>query len=150
MRFHFLLLPVSVVVAFNLVCLAEERHENFDQDPAWEGHNNRASVPEPQGVRQDFGYSKIYMTEHVRPRFDFGFSPTRFAGGERAGELGGVIFRGDCRYSDRLAYYGDRLETVALDKPLRAAGKVALRRGVSDSTVLLGFFHSEDSIAVST
>ncbi|MDA1054740.1 MAG: hypothetical protein O3C40_30300 [Planctomycetota bacterium] len=362
MRFHFLLLPVSVVVASTLVCLAEERHENFDREPAWEGHNNRASVPEPQRVRQDFGYSKTqhaggasagevggfltpaaesayyakpiasatfndrlqasgtlacvgsqfhvllgffnsktvnewrtpnslvlrlygrgevfyayveyatarwraggdspggfattndpatgksqlqgfaargkphtwsltydpngnagggsltvtiddqtavclldpnhkqdgatfdrfgllnipksydqggevwiddvsingqqenfnadpsweavgnrrtYTTEHVRPRFDFGFSPTRFAGGERAGELGGVIFRGDCRYSDRLAYYGDRLETVTLDKPLRAAGKVAMRRGVSDSTVLLGFFHCEDSIAVS-
>ena len=109
------------------------RKENFDVDPRWEAVGNR----------------RTYVTEHVRPRFDFGFSPTHFAGGERAGELGGVIFRGDCRYPDRLAYYGDRLETVTLDKPLWASGKVAMRRGVSDSTVLLGFFHSKDSVAVS-
>src|SRR5207248_2162666 len=30
----------------------------------------------------------------------------------------------------------------------KASGKVALRRGVSDSTTLLGFYHSEDSLAV--
>lgn len=107
--------------------------ETFDADPHWEGVGNR----------------KSYITRHVRPRFDFGFSPTHFAGGQRAGELGGVVFRGDCRYPDRLAYYGDRLETLTLDKPLRAAGKVALRRGVSDSTVLFGFFYSEDSVRVS-
>jgi hypothetical protein len=107
--------------------------ENFNTDPGWEAVGNR----------------RTYTTEHVRPRFDFGFSATNFAGGERAGEFGGVIFRGDCRYPDRLAYCGDRLETLSLDKPLRAAGKVALRRGVSDSTVLLGFFHSQDSIAFS-
>ena len=109
------------------------RPESFDDDPGWEAVGNR----------------RTYTTDHVRPRFDFGFSPTHFAVGERAGELGGVIFRGDCRYPDRLAYYGDRLETLSLDKPIRAAGKVAMRRGVSDSTVLLGFFHSKKSVAVS-
>jgi hypothetical protein len=47
-----------------------------------------------------------------------------------------------------LAAYGDRLKTLTLDKPLRTSGKVALRRGVSDSTTLLGFYHSQDSLAV--
>jgi len=62
--------------------------------------------------------------------------------------LGGLVFRGDCRFKDRLAAYGDRLKPLTLDQPLRASGKVALRRGVSDSTTLLGFYHSEDSLAV--
>lgn len=105
--------------------------DGFAADPGWEGVGNR----------------REYETAEVRPRFDFGFSPTRHAGGAAAGELGGLVFRGDCRYKDRLAAYGDRLKPLSLDAPLRASGKVALRRGVSDSTTLLGFYHSEDSLA---
>ena len=37
---------------------------------------------------------------------------------------------------------------MALDRPLRAAGTIALRRAVSDSTTLLGFYHSRKSLAV--
>ena len=107
--------------------------DDFARDPQWEGVGNR----------------REYQTADVRPRFDFGYSPTRHAGGKGAGELGGLVFRGDCRYKDRLAAYGDRLATLTLDKPLKASGKVALRRGVSDSTTLLGFYHSEDSLEVS-
>lgn len=107
--------------------------EDFGSDPSWVAQGNRTT----------------YTTYSVRPRFDFGFSQTHFAGGKRPGELGGVIFRGDNRFADRLAYYGDRLPTLTADKPLSAAGKVSMRRGVSDSTSLIGFFHSEDSIAVS-
>src|SRR5262249_22627118 len=40
-----------------------------------------------------------------------------------------------------------RLDELTLDKPLRAAGRVCQRRGVTDSTVLLGFYHSKDSLA---
>jgi hypothetical protein len=107
--------------------------ENFNNDPGWEARGNR----------------RTYTTDSVRPRFDFGFSKTQFAEGKNSGELGGVVFRGDNRYPDRLAYYGDRLDSLTLDKPLRASGKVSLRRGVSDSTSLIGFFHSQDSVAVS-
>jgi hypothetical protein len=107
--------------------------ESFDRDPGWDARDNR----------------RTYTTHSVRPRFDFGYSRTHHAGGERPGELGGEIFRGDCRVANKLAHYGDRLETLTLDKPLRAGGKVALRRAVSDSTVLIGFFHSQDSTAVS-
>ncbi len=106
--------------------------EEFGADPGWEGRNNR----------------RTYQTEDVRPRFDFGFSPTNYAGGAGPGELGGLVFRGDCRFPARMACYGDRLNTLTLDKPLRASGKVCLRRGVSDSTTLLGFYHSRDSMAV--
>src|SRR5581483_7346134 len=45
-----------------------------------------------------------------------------------------------------MASYADRLAEVTLDKPLHASGAVCLRRGVTDSTVLLGFFHSRDSM----
>lgn len=108
--------------------------EAFDRDPYWDQRNNR----------------RTYTTTLVRPRFDFGYSLTHFAGGQDRGEIGGVIFRGDCRYADRMASYADRLDELTLAKPLRAAGTVSLHRGVSDSTVLIGFFHSSDSMAVNS
>lgn len=106
------------------------RTERFTEDPRWDGRNNR----------------RVYETQNVRPRFDFGYSLTRFAGGKAAGELGGLTFRGDCRYPDRMAYYGDAVGPLTLEKPLRASGRLAMRRGVTDSTALFGFFHSEDSM----
>ncbi len=107
--------------------------DDFSQDPKWDALGNR----------------RTYLTNSVRPRFDFGFSDTRFAGGAGQGELGGVVFRGDNRYPERMAYYGDRLDPLTLARPLRASGKVGLRRGVSDSTTLIGFFHSKKSVEVS-
>jgi hypothetical protein len=106
--------------------------EEFGRDPHWEESGNR----------------RTYETRNVRPRFDFGFTPTHYAGGKAAGELGGLFFRGDCRYGERLAAYGDRLGPLTLDRPLRASGKVCLRRGVTDSTTLLGFYHSAHSRSV--
>src|SRR5439155_10737340 len=46
------------------------------------------------------------------------------------------------------ASYADRLSELSLEKSLRASGRVCLKRGVTDSTVLIGFFHSVDSMAV--
>jgi hypothetical protein len=106
--------------------------DHLDRHTGWEGLNNR----------------KTYDTTDIRPRFDFGYSPTQHAGGIASGELGGLVFRGDCRFKNKLASYGDRLSTLTLDKPLKASGKVALRRGVTDSTTLLGFYHSQDSLEV--
>jgi hypothetical protein len=106
--------------------------EDFTRDPGWDALGNR----------------RTYETAVVRPRFDFGYSPTRHAGGRGEGELGGLVFRGDCRFPERMAYYADRLGGLTLEKPLRASGRVSLRRGVTDSAVLLGFFHSKDSVEV--
>jgi hypothetical protein len=103
--------------------------ETFTRDPLWQGLGNR----------------RTYETTNIRPRFDFGFSATRFAGGASAGELGGLIFRGDIRFPDRMAHYGDRVGPLLLDRSLRASGKIALRRAVSDSTTLLGFYHATRS-----
>lgn len=64
--------------------------------------------------------------------------------------VAGHTFRGDSRLEfngRRMAYYGDRLnETLALNQLPHADGKVALRRGVSDSTTLIGCFHSTGSV----
>ena len=94
------------------------------------------------------GNRETYSTTDVRPHGNFGFSQTHFAAGAGAGELGGLIFRGDCRYKYRMAAYGDRLEALDLQTSLHASGKIALCQGVSDSAVLIGFYHSKDSLTV--
>ena len=104
--------------------------ESFDKDPGWEAIQNR----------------RTYTTSIIRPRFDFGYSPTRHAGGKQSGEMGGLIFRGDGRYPHMMAFYGDRLEELDMSRPLKAAGKVSLRRAVTDSDILLGFFHATHSL----
>ncbi|MBI2927633.1 MAG: hypothetical protein HYY24_18205 [Verrucomicrobia bacterium] len=106
-----------------------ERHR-FEEDPHWGGSINR----------------RTFTTRDIRPWFDFGFSPTHFARGKATGELGGLVFRGDGRSPDLLAFYGGRLEPLDLTRPLKASGKVALLRAVSDSDTLIGFFHSEHSL----
>lgn len=103
----------------------------LDRDPEWEGRGNR----------------KEFDSVQVRPRFDFGYSPTHFAGGERAGEIGGTVYRGDGRYPARMAYYGGRIGQLSPAQPLHAEGRIALYRGVSDSTTLFGYFHAVDSTA---
>jgi hypothetical protein len=109
-------------------------HE-FTSDPGWNGLNNH----------------NTYQSPNVRPRFDFGYSPaTNHAGGQAAGEIGGHTFRGDSRLEfngNRMAYYGDQLnETLSLEQPMHAEGVIGFHRGVSDSTTLIGFFHSADSV----
>jgi hypothetical protein len=108
------------------------KREDFSRDPGWESLGNRTT----------------FRTANIRPLFDFGFSATQHAGGRGQGELGGLVFRGDCRYPERLAAYGDRLEELSLAAPLRASGRVSLHRGVSDSTSLFGFYNSRSSLQV--
>lgn len=105
---------------------------DLSRDPGWVGHGNRAT----------------YESVDIRPRFDFGFSATNFAGGAKPGEFGGLFFRGDCREAHRLAAYGAPTEPLTLSKPLRASGRISLRRGVTDSTTLFGFYHGEKSLEV--
>src|SRR5207244_4417514 len=86
-------------VFFDDISINGQPADALDTDPQWEGHNNR----------------KTWESRVVRPRFDFGYSPdTNFAGGKGKGELGGVIFRGDCRYPDRISCYGDRIGPITL------------------------------------
>jgi hypothetical protein len=103
---------------------------DFSKDPGWDELNNR----------------RTYTTKDTRPRFDFGWSASHHAGGLKAGELGGLIFRGDCREPARMAAYGDRLAPLNLNMPLKARGKVAVLRAISDSTASIGFYHSKYSM----
>jgi hypothetical protein len=108
------------------------KRETFDNDPNWDAKDNR----------------RTYPTRSVRPRFDFGYSDTNFAGGKSKGEIGGQTFRGDCRYGERLACYGDAVGPLKLDRPIKASGKIALTRGVTDSTALFGFYNARSSMEV--
>jgi hypothetical protein len=103
---------------------------HFRDDPRWDGLGNR----------------RTYESTIVRPRFDFGWNPTHWARGKAAGELGGLVFRGDCREPHRMAAYGDRLATLTLNTPLYARGKVCMIRGVTDSTASIGFYNSKWSL----
>ena len=109
--------------------------QSFNSNPGWDQRNSRTN----------------YISTNVRPRFDFGYSAgSNFAGGQSGGEIGGHTFRGDSRIEfngTRMAYYGARLtDTLTLNHSLHAEGKVAFRRGVSDSTTLIGFFHATNSM----
>lgn len=106
--------------------------QDLRTDPKWDALRNFASYPSLE----------------VRPLLDMGYSPTQFAGGASPGEFGGRFFRGDCRDGEKLGYYGAPLERLCLDQPLRASGRLAFRRGVSDSTSLFGFFDSRASVEV--
>lgn len=105
---------------------------DFSADPKWEERNNR----------------RTYITTDTRPRFDFGWSSTHHARGKKAGELGGLIFRGDCREPARMGSYGDKIGTIKTSGVIEARGKVAMIRGITDATASIGFYHSEHSTKV--
>ena len=109
-----------------------EESFDFTKDPVWDGMNNR----------------RTYETWQVRPNFNFGWSPTHVAEGEKAGEMGGLVYRGECLDPEQMAHYGDRLEPLSLETPLVARGKVCVTRAVTDSSASIGFYHSERSMLV--
>jgi hypothetical protein len=89
---------------------------------------------------------RTYTSTIVRPRFDFGYSchtPRRRAWIRRNGRS---------RLPRRWALSGKDgllrapLKELTLRHPLKASGKVSLRRAVTDSDVLFGFFHAEHSL----
>jgi hypothetical protein len=93
----------------------------FDEDPKWVGTGNDVE----------------FQDRALRPLHDFGFSPTRFAGGRATGEIGGLVWR-----DERPAYYADRVGPLSLDDRLSASGKVAFTAAGSDSAVYVGWFDS--------
>ena len=103
---------------------------DFSADPKWDAFGNRRS----------------YVTSDTRPRFNFGWTNTHHAKGKMPGELGGLIFRGDCREPARMAAYGDRIGTLTLKTPLRVRGRVCMIRGVTDSTASIGFYNAASSM----
>lgn len=90
----------------------------FSYDPGWIGFRNRLLPRERRPVSQDFGYRV-----------------TQRAGGEAAGEIGGIVQR-----SPTPAYYAHRIATRTLDDSLHASGKLAVPIAEDASGVMVGWF----------
>ena len=96
--------------------------QNFDEDPGWEGVNNRVEA-ENDGptIKQDFGYKP---------------NPHAGAGAPR-GEIGGVIWR-----TRTPAYYAMKLKPLGLSNAISASGKLVIMPGKHDGEAYVGFFNS--------
>jgi hypothetical protein len=94
--------------------------QDFTHDPHWDGSGNRVT----------------YKTTKMGGAHDFGFSNTRYAGGQ-PGEVGGTFWR-----SGQYAYYADRVGPLTLEDRLEASGKVVLQVGAPDSDMFIGWFAS--------
>lgn len=91
--------------------------EHFDNDPGWEGHNNRVMPKVIKTVRQDFGYTA-----------------TNFAG-KAKGEIGGTIWRSSTRAS-----YAAGIQPRTLSDKLTASGTFALTASSGSSGAFFGWF----------
>lgn len=94
-------------------------HEDFAEDPGWEGHNNLPSPDDCVTTEQDFGYT---VTNH--------------AGGE-TGEIGGKIGR-----SLQPSSYAVPIAVKTLEDKLEASGKFAVTDSRAGSGMLFGWFNS--------
>jgi hypothetical protein len=94
---------------------------DFAKDPGWLSSASRETYEE---------------TEHVGAH-DFGYSPTHFAGGASAGEVGGSLWR-----SGKFADYADKVGPLTANDKLEASGRVILKVGAPDSDILFGWFSS--------
>ena len=98
--------------------------EAFNADPAWVGVNNRA-IPAPctRSITQDFRYCP---------------SPSHYAGGSAAGEIGGKIYR---RFIG--GYYAKVITpTKTFNDTLSASGRFSVDAGGSASAAMWGWFNS--------
>ena len=94
--------------------------QDFAADPGWAQTGNRS----------------VYEESTQVGTHNFGFSPgTNHAGGARAGEMGGDLWR-----SGKYAHYADRVGPLTMNDRLEARGKVVLAVGAPDSDVFLGWF----------
>lgn len=99
------------------------KSEDFTADPHWAESNNRDT----------------YKETRIAGAHNFGFSEgTNYAGGAKAGEFGGDLWR-----AGKFAYYADKVSPLSLDRHLEASGKVMLLVGAPDSDVMFGWFSSE-------
>lgn len=113
----------AMEVYFDDLVLDGRPLDGFSPADGWEGRNNREQ----------------YVERVVRPYHNFGYSPgTNRAGGQEAGEIGGVLWRGG-----EAASYADRVGPFSLANELRASGTIAFANAGSDSGVYLGFFDAE-------
>ena len=93
---------------------------DLSEDPHWEGSGNRDQ----------------FEDRHQKSFHDFGYSETNLAGGKK-GEIGGLLWRAEQPYG----YYADKIDTLSLEQPLMAQGRIVFIEGAPDSAAFLGFFN---------
>src|SRR5437870_8049087 len=121
-----LVLLLVVLSSFHTVALSDSspalKNESFDQDPGWEGFNNRVTPKRIPTVTQDFGYS-----------------PSNFAGTEK-GEIGGQVWRSSTRAS-----YAASIRSKTLHDKLKASGSFAITATAGSSGAFFGWFNGEQT-----
>jgi hypothetical protein len=125
----------SLIISFLLVVMGLSRsdanqknegniitiNENFDEDPGWEGFNNRVQCIDCPTITQNFGW---LPTAHVS---------------NRAGEIGGTIWR-----STTPAYYAMPTGPFSFQDALSASGKIAVMAPPKEGYgFYVGFFGAE-------
>ena len=84
------------------------------------------------------GSRAAYEDKNVVGAHDFGFSgATNHAGGAKAGEVGGSLWRGG-----PYGYYADKVGPLSFDDRLEARGRVVLAVGAPDADMYIGWFDS--------
>lgn len=96
---------------------ASIKEESFDNDPHWDGANNRM------------------IADRVAVQ-DFGYSDTSFARGTQ-GEIGGEVQR-----STLVAYYAKKIQAATLDQSLSASGRFVVTRHNGSAGAFFGWFNS--------
>lgn len=96
-------------------------HQDFSQDPGWEGVNNRVQCQNCPIITQDFGWKPTHHN------------------GDGIGEIGGVIWK-----STMPAYYAMPIGPFSFQDKLTASGKIALIAPPEEGFgFYIGFFNSE-------
>ncbi len=96
-------------------------HQDFSQDPGWEGMNNRVQCQNCPTITQDFGWKP---TNH---------------NGDGIGEIGGIIWK-----STTPAYYAMPIGPFSFKDKLTASGKIAAIAPPEEGFgFYIGFFNSE-------
>ncbi|MEJ2613375.1 MAG: hypothetical protein P8Z35_00300 [Ignavibacteriaceae bacterium] len=116
----FLLLPISLYSQSNGDIITI--HENFNEDPHWEGVNNRVECTDCPTLVQDFGWTPTNKT------------------GSGPGEIGGVIWR-----STTPAFYAMPLGSpLSFKNSFSASGKIAvIDPSKGGYGFYIGFFNAE-------
>ena len=116
-------IPGRHIVAYFDDLILNGQAEDFTRDPQWEGLGNRERFPDPAQYGQN----------------DFGFSPSKHAGGD-SGELGGRLFSCNPDEEQFKGYYGDRVGRLTLEHRLSARGRFVAKEFCIDSSFALGWF----------
>jgi hypothetical protein len=101
----------------------EGRSQDFSKDPNWDAAGNRATYQPADAVGAQ----------------NFGYTPTRLAGGEKPGELGGTFWRTE----QPVGWYADKVGPLSLADKLVARGKISFVAGSPDSGMVIGWFNSK-------